>query len=91
MRDPFLRPWVFRSDYKCEHEYEYYVFDQEGDLLMSNAPFDFCVPNKEAAAFIVKAVNCHDDLVAALEYLVAGGIDLHVGEIALAKVRGDKP
>lgn len=48
----------------------------------------------ESTAFIVRAVNAHDGLIAALEFIAADTRSLHPGiretaEIALAKARED--
>ncbi|TLN00392.1 hypothetical protein FDZ73_19610 [bacterium] len=65
------KPWAIEKC-KCGHECctSYHIVDKNGHSLGVDSRFD-----KEDAQFIVKAVNCHDELLEACKDALAWGFN----------------
>lgn len=95
-------PWVVdqvNREYiatMCDGVYEYIGKIDPGDFSSVRRPYDECAAN---AAFIVRAVNCHDELVAALIGLSMRDRTPHIhaspevlrARAAIAKATGEAP
>ena len=81
-------PWLFND---CSPEANggdpsYEILDSKGISFVSDEDYYNCAPDKQTAAFIVRACNAHDELVSCAEAFYK----MQLFEIHQAANRGEK-